>query len=216
MTVARSVAEVLTDRVRLEIESIDRMYLNVYVPGLQYTSGVASFFQAHRGHPFASSALMDPISKDLIAGLHRMCRDLGVPMIDFEKGQRKDDVALQFLAEFTGEAGPIGNYAHHRRLTGRAGLFPARYQSDTVDLAGGQLVRCANRSLRAALLLIAANLAKCNAYYRALVEVWTTQGKDPRHSKVKIASRFCRSKSKRPWTTSSCSWSCITAAFRRG
>ncbi len=95
-------------------------------------------------------------------------------------------------AEFAGEAGPIGNYAHHRCLTGRAGLFPARYQSDTLDLAGGKLVRCANRSLRAALLLIAANLAKCNPHYRALAEVWAAHGKDPRHSKVKIASRFCR------------------------
>jgi len=107
MTVARSVAEVLTDRVVLEIESIDRMYLNVYVPQLQYTGGVASFFQAHRGHRFASSALMDPISKGFVAGLHQMCRDLDVPMIDFAKGQRKDDVALEYLAEFTGQEGVL-------------------------------------------------------------------------------------------------------------
>ena len=107
MTVARSVAEILTGRVSLEIESIDRMYLNVYVPQLQHTGGVASFFQAHRGHPFASSALMDPISKDFIAGFHRMCRNLDVPMIDFVKGQRKDDVALEYLAEFTGEEGVL-------------------------------------------------------------------------------------------------------------
>jgi len=107
MTVARNVAEVLTDRVTLEIESIDRMYLNVYVPQLQYTGGVASFFQAHRGHPFASSALMDPISKEFVAGLQRMCHDLNVPMIDFVKGQRKDDVALEYLAEFTGQEGVL-------------------------------------------------------------------------------------------------------------
>jgi hypothetical protein len=107
MTVARSVAEVLTDRVSLEIESIDRMYLNVYVPQLQYPGGVASFFQAHRGARFASSALMDPISKDFVAALHRMCRDLDVPMIDFVKGQRKDDVALEYLAEFTGQEGVL-------------------------------------------------------------------------------------------------------------
>jgi hypothetical protein len=107
MTLPRSVADVLDGRVTLEIESIDRMYLNVYVPQLQHTGGVASFFQAHRGHPFASSALMDPISKGFVAGLHRMCRDLDVPMIDFMKGQRKDDVALRFLAEFTGEEGVL-------------------------------------------------------------------------------------------------------------
>jgi hypothetical protein len=36
-----------------------------------------------------------------------MCRDLNVPMIEFVKGQRKDDVALQHLAEFTGEEGVL-------------------------------------------------------------------------------------------------------------
>ncbi len=107
MTVARSVAEVLTDRVRLEIESIDRMYLNVYVPQLQHVGGVVSFFQAHRGSPFASSALMDPITKDFVAAIHRMCRDLDVPMIDFVKGQRKDDVAHEYLAGFAGEEGVL-------------------------------------------------------------------------------------------------------------
>jgi hypothetical protein len=35
MSVARSVADVLRDHVVLELEAIDRMYLNVYVPHLQ-------------------------------------------------------------------------------------------------------------------------------------------------------------------------------------
>lgn len=95
-------------------------------------------------------------------------------------------------AELAGEMGLISNYAHHRSITGRAGLFPARYQSDEVDRADGRLIRCANRTLRAALLLIAANLAKCNHYYRALAAAWAAQGQDPRHCKVKIASKFCR------------------------
>ncbi len=36
MIVPRSVAEILKEHVTLEVESIDRMYLNVYVPGLQF------------------------------------------------------------------------------------------------------------------------------------------------------------------------------------
>src|SRR5215471_7265692 len=44
MRVSRSVAEVLADHVTLEVEGIDRMYLNVYVPGLQREQGVACFF----------------------------------------------------------------------------------------------------------------------------------------------------------------------------
>ena len=44
MSLSRRVAEILSEHVTLEIEGIDRMYLNVYVPALQRASGVASFF----------------------------------------------------------------------------------------------------------------------------------------------------------------------------
>jgi hypothetical protein len=47
MTVPRSVADVLADHVVLEVESIDRMYCNLYVPGLQHVNGVVRFFRVH-------------------------------------------------------------------------------------------------------------------------------------------------------------------------
>ena len=100
MTVARSVTDVLAEHVTFELECIDRMYLNVYQPRLQHAAGVAWFFRGHRGHPFASSALMDPISKTFVAGLRRFCSDNDVPMVDFVRGQRKDDVAHEYLAGF--------------------------------------------------------------------------------------------------------------------
>ena len=69
MSITRSVAEVLAEHVTLEVEGIDRMYLNVYIPQLQRDAGVAGFFRFHRGFQFASSALMDPISKAFIAAM---------------------------------------------------------------------------------------------------------------------------------------------------
>ena len=107
MTVPRSVVDVLADHVTLEIESIDRMFCNLYVPGLQHVNGVVQFFRGHRGEPFASSALMDPISKHFVASIHRYCRDHDVPMVDFVRGQRKDDIAHEYLAGFTGEEGVL-------------------------------------------------------------------------------------------------------------
>jgi hypothetical protein len=47
-TTERSVAEVLNEHITLEVEGIDRMYLNVYVPQLQREQGVAGFFRFHR------------------------------------------------------------------------------------------------------------------------------------------------------------------------
>ena len=93
-------------------------------------------------------------------------------------------------AEFAGEAGPIAHYANPNALTGRAGLFPSRYQSDTVDVTG-RMVRCANRRLRAALLLIADNLLLVNNYFRAQGALWKTRNIDPRLQCVKVVKRFC-------------------------
>jgi hypothetical protein len=39
MTLARGVADVLADHVVFEVESIDRMYLNVWQPRLAYGAG---------------------------------------------------------------------------------------------------------------------------------------------------------------------------------
>ena len=107
MSVPRSVAEVLKEHVTLEVEGIDRMYLNVYVPQLQREQGVARFFRSHRGHRFASSALMDPISKTFVVALEQLAKREQVPVIQFRKGQRKDDVAAEHRKKFTRSEGVV-------------------------------------------------------------------------------------------------------------
>lgn len=95
-------------------------------------------------------------------------------------------------AEFAGEMGPIESYPTERAITGRAGLFPSRYQSSKVDYCDGPLVHRANRPLRYAILLIAENLLMCNAYFQGLGERWRAAGIDPRMQHVRAAKRFCR------------------------
>src|SRR6266516_6117760 len=103
MSVPHSVATIMDQKVTLDIESIDRMYLNVYVPHLQTPEGVAHFFRAHRGATFASSALMEPLTTAFIAALERFARTQGVPLLTFKKGQRKDDIAAEYRAQFQSE-----------------------------------------------------------------------------------------------------------------
>lgn len=107
MTLPRSVADVLADHVTLEVECIDRMYLNLYVPRLQYSTGVVGFFKNHRGMTFASSVLMDPMTRGFVADIERFVSAMGVDLVTFEKGQRKDDVAQEYLASFTGDEGVL-------------------------------------------------------------------------------------------------------------
>lgn len=105
MTVARTAADVLSGHTTLEIEAVDRMYLNLYVPPLQRELGVVGFFKHHRGKPFASGALMQPITDAFVAAMHRFADEHGLDWVTFKPGQRKDDVALEYLANFDREEG---------------------------------------------------------------------------------------------------------------
>jgi hypothetical protein len=107
MSLPRSVAEVLKSHVTLEVEGIDRMYLNVYQPRLQTDRGVASFFRFHRGELFASSALMNPMSKSFIAAVDRFVSREQISLITFTKGQRKDDVTQEYRSRFSKSEGIV-------------------------------------------------------------------------------------------------------------
>jgi transposase len=93
---------------------------------------------------------------------------------------------------FAGEMGPISHYPTSRSITGRAGLYPARYQSDEVDRPNGKLIRRSNRRLRRAIMIIADKLIERNDHFRVLAAGWALEGKDPREIRVRVAGRFCR------------------------
>src|SRR5256885_15164209 len=106
MTLPRSAADVLSGHVVFEVESIDRMYLNVWQPRLQHGAGAAAFFTSHRGHAYASTALMDPMTKAFVADIHHFIASAGVGLGPFGK-ERKGEVAPRDLAAFAGPAGGV-------------------------------------------------------------------------------------------------------------
>ncbi len=77
MTVARTVADVLGDHTVFEVECIDRMYLNVFVPQLQYAAGLVGFVHRQLGLPIASTAPLGKISDAFTAAIRRYARDHG-------------------------------------------------------------------------------------------------------------------------------------------
>jgi hypothetical protein len=99
MTLPRSAADVLAGHVLFEIEAIDRMYLNLYQPRLQHGAGIAAFFAGHRGHRFASSALMAPVTAAFIADIGHFAAARGLDLVRFAKGQRKDDITAGYLRQ---------------------------------------------------------------------------------------------------------------------
>jgi hypothetical protein len=104
-----SVAELVEGRVALEIESLDRIYLNGYVPNLQVSGQVVSFLVVHRGNPVPSPALFAKIGERFRAAVKVFAEDYDVPVIRFGKGDRKLDVVRPLLdkADATGRRGVV-------------------------------------------------------------------------------------------------------------
>ena len=94
-------------------------------------------------------------------------------------------------ADLAGEMGPIEHYANANAITGRAGLFPGRYQSDQVDHTTS-LIRCGNKRLRDALMQIGDNLITCNDHFHGLAELWRARDVDPRLQRVRVVKQFSR------------------------
>jgi len=105
--IGQTVGELLAEKVTLDVEGIDRMYLNLYQPMLQTGAGVAAFFKGHRGAKVASTALMGPMSHAYVKSIHDFAKREGVQIVAFAKGERKDDVAKQRLAGFTPREGVL-------------------------------------------------------------------------------------------------------------
>lgn len=102
-------------------------------------------------------------------------------------------ISVVSAGELAGEMGPIEHYAHAKAITGRAGLFPSRYQSDEVDRADGPLAHLRNARLRAAWMRVGDNLIKCNDYFRGKAALWKQRGADARDIRCRVANRATRS-----------------------
>ncbi len=105
--ITQTVGNLLQDQVTLDIECIDRLYLNAYQPRLQTGAGVAYFFKQHRRAQVASTTLMAPLSRTFVKHIRQFARAEGVVIERFEKGVRKDDVTQGYLSSFQGNEGVL-------------------------------------------------------------------------------------------------------------
>lgn len=92
-----TVNDLLDGHVGLDLECLDRIYLNGYVPTLQTSGQVASFLTTHLGNPIASPALFEKIGTRFRADVRDYAAQHGIPWIVFGKGDRKIDVVRPLL-----------------------------------------------------------------------------------------------------------------------
>src|ERR1051326_1562881 len=103
----QTVAEVLHQHVVLETEAIDRMYLNVIVGRLQILEGALRFIRQQKKAKVLSTNAVEPMTRAVVAGIEQFVKDHQIPLITFQKGQRKDEVAAELRAKFAQRDGVI-------------------------------------------------------------------------------------------------------------
>jgi hypothetical protein len=100
VNLSKSVAELQREHVVLELECIDRMYLNAYVPQLTSEAGVAGFVRGHLGYRFASTKQVAEMTQAFVKSIMQFGLDHQIDLVRFKKGQRKDHVMQARLQAF--------------------------------------------------------------------------------------------------------------------
>jgi len=87
--------EILKDHVTLDVECIDRIYLNGYIPNLQMPWQLVKFLH-HRVYDIPSPAILAEMTTAYKAAVEAFAQENDIPLIHFQPGVRKEDVAAKY------------------------------------------------------------------------------------------------------------------------
>ena len=90
-------ADILDGHVGLDLECLDRVYLNGYVPNLQCGGQVVRFL-AHRGFPIPSPVVVARIGDRFRRAVRSFADSNHIRVIKFAKGDRKIEKMKPYLA----------------------------------------------------------------------------------------------------------------------
>src|SRR5881409_839664 len=90
-------ATLLRDHVTLKCRSIDRIFLQAYVPKLQSVGQVCIFLRWLRKVPIPSSAAFGKIGEAYEKAIRTFAKDNDIPFIRFEKKKDKEATARPLI-----------------------------------------------------------------------------------------------------------------------
>src|ERR671915_955549 len=87
----------LRDHVTLTCRSVDRIFLQAYVPKLQTVGWVCQFLRWQRGFVIPSSAAFGKIGDSYVREVHRFAAANQIPVVYFAKGENKEERARPLI-----------------------------------------------------------------------------------------------------------------------
>jgi hypothetical protein len=91
-----SIPELLNGHVTLEVECLDRLYLNGYIGPLATSGGLVTFMREQLGKPIPSPVVLGQVTEKFRDGVKALAERQQIPVYLFNHKERKDDVANQF------------------------------------------------------------------------------------------------------------------------
>jgi hypothetical protein len=112
MASVANINDVLEGHVALEIECVDRLYLNAYVPVLQVGGQVIRFLRGHLGAEICSPAVLGRIGTRFRGEVKRFAKDRAIPILALKKPDRSrwDDRKLDHVRPYLQRAEREGRY----------------------------------------------------------------------------------------------------------
>lgn len=96
---ALNVNDLLDGHVSLDIECLDRLYLNAYIPNLQVGGQVVRFMKDHLKLPVPSPAVFERIGSTFRQAVTDFADENGIPLIRPKKGERQIDLVRPLAAK---------------------------------------------------------------------------------------------------------------------
>jgi hypothetical protein len=87
--------EILPGKISLDIECVDRVYLNGYVKELQMAGGVVNFIRQQFNWSIPSPKAMYELTEKFKTAVETFAQEMGRDIYIFSKGEDKDEVARQ-------------------------------------------------------------------------------------------------------------------------
>jgi hypothetical protein len=95
-----TIAEIIPEKISLDIESVDRVYLNGYIPNLQMGGGVVNFIREQMKWPIPSPKAMYEMTAQFKQAVEAYAEAMGREIYTFSKGEEKDQVAREHAELF--------------------------------------------------------------------------------------------------------------------
>ncbi len=83
-----TIASLLEERVTLQVNSVDRIFLAGYVPKLQ-SEGMLVRFPLDRGFQIPSPALLGKIGAGYVRAIERFAKRSQIPVVHFKQGSQR-------------------------------------------------------------------------------------------------------------------------------